>query len=141
MYLSRGAQCRELETRSQDILNKVLQDNSYFAHSENIAISCLADTKEEVARQGVNFLLEARNYIDFLQHHRQFKPPEINKEAESYIELIDWSTEQKTEPPLTMKLTREQLLKALEEPLILPSYPCHTQDVERVVPVVTESCI
>ena len=34
-----------------------------------------------------------------------------------------------------------RILSGLEESLELPSYPCHTKDVERLVSVVTESCL
>ena len=62
-------------------------------------------------------------------------------EAEFYWQLVDWDQEQKTEPPLTMKMDREEILRGLEQPIVLPNYPCHTQSVERTVPVVTESCL
>ena len=57
-----------------------------------------------------------------------------------YADLIDWELEQKTEPPLTMSMSEDILVSALERPLILASYPNHTQAVERTVPIVTESC-
>ena len=52
------------------------------------------------------------------------------------MELIDCDKEKMTEPPLT-----KQILSVLEEPLKLPSYPCHTKALELLVPVVTESCL
>ena len=55
--------------------------------------------------------------------------------------MINWSDEQKFEPPLTKNMHKDEILKGFEKPIILDSYPCHTQDMERVVPVVTESCI
>ena len=57
-----------------------------------------------------------------------------------YVDLVDWEVEQKTEPPLTMNLSDETIISALDNPLILKNYPNHTQAVERMVPVVTESC-
>ena len=45
---------RDLEPKSQAIVHKVLQDNSYFCHPENIVVSCLADPSEEVRRHGVH---------------------------------------------------------------------------------------
>jgi hypothetical protein len=61
-------------------------------------------------------------------------------QAKIYVDLVDWSVEQKTEPPLTMKLSEDVILSAFEKPLLLPSYPSHTQAVERTVPVVTAAC-
>ena len=60
--------------------------------------------------------------------------------ALNYFDMIDWESEPCTEPPLTMGLSEETILSALEKPLKLTSYPNHTQTVERTVPVVTESC-
>ena len=45
-----------------------------------------------------------------------------------------------SEPPLTMDLTEDTLLSAMAAPLILPSYPNHTQAVERYMPVVEMAC-
>ena len=68
-------------------------------------------------------------------------PPLINLEATSYDEIIDWAEAPKTEPPVTMHLSDLELLEAIGTPLHLPSFPCHTLDVERLVPVVTESAL
>ena len=51
---------RQLESNSQDIVQKVLQENSFFAHPENIVISFLSDTRDEVGQCGVLFILQAR---------------------------------------------------------------------------------
>ena len=58
-------------------------------------------------------------------------------EAKDYVDLINWDIEQKTEPPITMEFSRDEILKALEQPLKVPN---HTQAIERTVPVLTESC-
>ena len=55
--------------------------------------------------------------------------------------MVDWEKEQKTEPPLTMNLSDREILDIIEKPLELPHYPCHTQHVERVVPLVTEAAM
>ena len=53
---------------------------------------------------------------------------------------MDWDKVEKTEPPLTMDLNEESLLAVIAEPLKLPSYPNHTQGVERFMPVVEMAC-
>ena len=85
--------------------------------------------------------MKAREDFDQESHPRQFLPPKINLEAESYWHLVNWEQEQSTEPPLTMKMSKAEILRGLEEPIVLPNFPCHTQSVERTVPVVTESCL
>ena len=104
-------------------------------------MSCLADPSKEVRSNGVHYIIEARKNINPQHQPLQFLPPKINFAAKSYTDMIDWSKEQKTEPPLTIQMTENEILESLEKPLKLPSYPCHTQDVERLVPVVVESCI
>ena len=84
---------------------------------------------------------EAREQYDKIAHPRQFVPPRIRLEATSYHEMIDWTEAPKTEPPVTMHLTDLELLDVIGTPLHLPPYPCHTLDVERLVPVVTESAL
>ena len=54
--------------------------------------------------------------------------------------MIDW-TGPKTEPPLTMDLTELEILEIIKRPLVLPPFPCHTLDVKRLVPVVTETAL
>ena len=125
---------RDLEQKSQDIVHKVLQNNSYFCHPENIIVSCLADPSKEVRSHGVHYILEARKNINPQHQPCQFLPPKINFAAKSYTDMIDWSKEQKMEPPLTIQMTENEILESLEKLLKLPSYPCHTQDVERLVP-------
>ena len=109
---------RQLESNSQDIVQKVLQENSYFAHPENIVISLLSDTREEVRWCGDLFILEAREKLDHEEHPQQFLSP--------HEDMINWSDGQKIEPPLTKNMHKDEILKGFEQPIILDSYPCHT---------------
>ena len=69
---------RELCPASQEVVKKVLQDNSHFAHPENIIIGCLADHREEIRRKAILYILAARQNFDPESHPRQFIPPTIN---------------------------------------------------------------
>ena len=82
---------RQLESNSQDIVQRVLQENSYFAHPENIVISFLSDTRDEVRRCGVLFILEAREKFDPKEQPWQFLFPKINFDTLSYEDMINWS--------------------------------------------------
>ena len=75
---------------------------------------------------------------------RQFEVPEINIKAENYTELLYWeSNHQRTEPPITIATSKEDLFtcvrheKKLDEKLL--DFPCHTQSVERCIKLVTEA--
>ena len=51
---------RDLPKEDMEITHKVLQDNAHWAHSENITIAMLADTREEVRRKAVLRIMKAR---------------------------------------------------------------------------------
>ena len=121
---------RSLCAGDQEIVRRVMGDNAYFAHQENVAIACLSDSDEEIRRKGVKFILAARRDYDEEDDVRKFVAPEINFDLESV---------EKFEPPLTKELSEETILSALATPLILPSFPNNTQRVEQLVRVVTEA--
>ena len=54
--------------------------------------------------------------------------------------MVDWEGLERTEPPLTMDLSEDTLLSVMANPLHLPSYPNHTQGVERFMPVMEQAC-
>ena len=89
----------------------------------------------------VLYIIKPSEKFDKDSHPCKFLSPKINVGAESYWQLINWEQEHTTEPPLTMKMSEEEIWKGIEEPIILPKYPCHSQTVERMVPVITESCL
>ena len=89
-------------------------------------------------RRGVLFILEVREKFSPEEHPRQFLSPKINFDTLSYEDMINWSDEQMFEPPLTINMHKDEILKGFEQPIILDSYSCHTQGVEHVVPVMAE---
>ena len=72
---------RDLCQQSQETFKKVLQDNAYFAHPENLIIACLADHREVIRRKAVLYILAARRNFNIESHPRQFIPPTINFEV------------------------------------------------------------
>ena len=70
-------------------MQKLLQENSYFAHPENIVISFLSDTRDEVRRCGVLFILEAREKFNSEEHPWQFLSPKNNFDTLSYKYMIN----------------------------------------------------
>jgi hypothetical protein len=69
---------RDLCEDDQQIVQRVMQDNSHWAHPENVILSCLGDSREEVRRKGVLYVMKARREFDAESHPRQFFPPRIN---------------------------------------------------------------
>ena len=120
------------------IAQKVLQDNSYWAHTENIVIALLADEREELRRMGVLRIMKGRREFDVSNHPRKYNPPKVDFKAKNYFDMVDWNSEPCTEPPLTMEYSAEEIFECIGSPLTLPNYPNHTQAVERMVRVVCE---
>ena len=133
--LSRGLQHREDTETAQ----KVLQHNGFWAHGENVCIAMLADEREEIRRKAALWILRARREFSEESHPRQFVPPLVNFAATDYTELVDWDKIPCTEPPITMGMSEEEILAAIETPLHLDPYPNHTQQIEQMVKVVTDA--
>ena len=129
---------RSLPAEDQATVRRVMNDNSHFAHAENVSIACLSDPEEEIRRKGVQYILEARRQFKADQDVRKFIPPEVNFASERFCDLIDLESAEKWEPPVTTDLSEEVILSALAQPLILDAYPNNTQAVEQIVRVVTE---
>ena len=72
---------------------------------------------------------------------RMFHVPKLNFEATSYTDLISWQTVHITEPPITRHVDDKELdiLIQSKEKKQFPSFPGHTQAVERCVKLVTEA--
>ena len=51
------------DSNARNICYKVIDNNSYFAHGENILIGMLADEDEEVRRKAVNKVLHLKGLI------------------------------------------------------------------------------
>ena len=129
---------RSLPAEDQATVRRVMNDNSHFAHAENVSIACLSDPEEEVRRKGVQYILEARRQFKADEDVGKFIPREVNFASERFCNLIELETAEKWEPPVTKDLSEEVILSALAQPLILDAYPNNTQAVEQMVRVVTE---
>ena len=70
---------------------------------------------------------------------RKFVIPKIDFNAPDYPSLFDWKTTKFSEPPLTTSLSNDEIRGLIQNPLKLPSFPCHTQAVERGIRVITEA--
>ena len=76
---------RDLLPASKTTVERVLQDNSYWAHPENILIAMLGDDREVIRRRAVLLIRAAREKYDQTDHPRQFRPPVLNFAAEFYL--------------------------------------------------------
>ena len=115
---------------------------------KNVLIAMINDDNVTVRELEFRRILKARRESEETPKNSstilQFEVPESNINAEHYSELLHWERDhQRTEPPITMAISKEQLYacirdeKKLDEKLF--HFPCHTQAVERCIKLVTEA--
>ena len=122
-----------------NILFKVINRNSYYAHSENILISMLTDDNPNIRLLAVNKIVLCRQRPEILTP-RKFTVPNINVDATEYHLMIDedgWYESVMTEniPTSTLLTYTIDNIPIFKFPL----YPCHSQSVERHIRLVSET--
>ena len=137
---------RYLTQDLKNIVDPVIQRNSFFTHPENLLISMITDDRKHICELGIRRILKARHHLQSFstgQAVRQFQLPRLNFASEDYTEMIDWAIENVTEPPLTFNLSSQSLMECVKENSIpimeLENCPCHTQAVERCIKLVSEA--
>ena len=132
---------RYLSADLRSIIDKVILNNAYFAHPENIIMCMISDSNDAIRQEGFKKIKEARKLKQ--KGIRKFIIPPLNFNATSYNCLIDWKNTKVTEPPITMDISDEniEIYSASNNPpkLTFPKFPCHTQAVERHIKLVTDA--
>jgi hypothetical protein len=140
---------RYLPDAIRSYIDPVIQRNAFFAHPENILLAMMSDDRPHIRGLGCRRVLAARalkmDQNTDSDEIRVFKVPSLIFDAQEYYEIIDWQSEQRSEPPLTRNIDEGLLRSCAENPLSAPAinfpyFPCHTQAVERGVRLVTEAC-
>ena len=133
---------RYLETEIRKQVDAVIQRNAYFAHEENLLLTMLVDDRASIRQLALRRILAARKHRSQNCSIRLFKVPKVNFEAEQHIDLIDWQKTIRVEPPLTKKISEQDLMLYIANSdltyLSFPEFPCHSQAVERAVQLVSE---
>ena len=144
--------CKFLEAGTKEIVRPVIQRNAYFAHSENILLSMIVDDDPKLRKLAYCRIMKSRN-CENSDVRRIFKVPEIKWDADAYYDLIEWKTQyldaepgkfitHYTEPPLLSNFSENDLHHLVTEgkvPDEVYGLPCHNQNVERAIKLVTES--
>lgn len=129
-----------LSDHLRDIINRVIQNNSYFAHCENVLLSMLFDDRQGIRRYALEKILHIRdNTYDSTELREYVKPP-INFNCSNYTHMIDLNNDDLlSEPPFTRNIPYEHLQQYIDDednedpPLPEPQVPCHIQGTERYV--------
>ena len=74
---------------------------------------------------------------------RQLRVPNLNINANSYIDLIDWTDTNVPEPSFTASVTSNEIKEMIKSKTFsefkIPELPCHIQSVERYIKLVSEA--
>ena len=134
---------KKLPESVRKISEPVIQRNCYFGHHENILLSMIFDNKQAIRLLGWQRIKKARTSNSVRSSIRAFRLPEINFNAESYIDMVKWQDIVYTEPPLTTVFSDHQINQFCST-AALPDdkwteVPCDTQAVERHIKLVSEA--
>ena len=132
------------DEESKNIVLSVIQRNGFFAHPENILLAMVSDDSEIIRRLGWRRILKIRESAQSNELVRAFRVPPINFQSNLYYEMIDWSKNVITEPPLFKNIPLQDIKEMAStgrsfEFGPLQKLPCHTQAVERHVKIITEA--
>ena len=117
----------------------VIKRNSYWAHEENVLLAMLADGNEENRKTAVDTIKSIRQHPGTSKTQiREFRSPNITESCQTLKDLLPPVDQCKFEPPMTTKLSNEDLDSFLQHPYEI-NIPCHSQGVERCVKLVTEA--
>ena len=140
-----------------DSVKTTLQTNGFNAHIENMLVCMSMDTNKQVQKKAIDVIKRRREVGESeeikskrlvkhakeekkvttkcpLSDIRKFKVPQLNWDAQSYHELIDFNVDETdfSSPPIFANYTLDQIEKnQFDEDFF--KIPCHSQAVERAV--------
>lgn len=125
----------------REIVNKVVQNNGYFAHPENVLLTMFFDDRKSVRERCIKKILHFRNNLWDPSTLRAYEKPKINFDCSDYVDMIDLDDDSiLSEPPFTTNIPYEHLLEYIEfddPPLSDLGIPSHIQGTERFVQLLT----
>ena len=127
------------DQRIIDIVKRIISNNSYSLHSENLLCAMLNDERPSIRFKAAQRIIECRSIDE--RTVRKFEKPVINFDAEEYFDLINnegtW-----LESVLTKHISSSCFTDYINNivPVIsFPPYPSHTQSVERHIRLVSQT--
>ena len=113
---------------------KYFRINAYNAHPESVLLSGICHPFRSTRMKCAEIIIKARRRARRSDEVRPFKVPELNFEAESFLEMVDLSKADVTPPPLLKNYSDNELeLAALDGSIELPEIYCHSIHNERAV--------
>ena len=136
-YIAQLVKNAIIDVKYKELMEQVLKQNSYFANPENILLAMISDERKQVRTTAIQRILKSRFTSESNRHFKLSTT--LNLGAIDYCELINWDIEEVHSPPLLNDYSNEDILKANDTPLSIPKYPCHSQNMERIVGAVTKA--
>lgn len=101
---------RQLPLDVQLTIRPAIEGNAFFFHPENILLSMITDTDDEIRRTGYQRILQIRENHPLTL--RSFYMPRNTIEfcSESYDKMIDWTGIRVTEPPCLQFIDQKTLV-------------------------------
>ena len=124
-----------------EVVHDVLRNNCYSIHPENVVTCMVMDGDEKVNQEGLKIIKAIRKKKAPIRVRRFAKPKEINFEAKSYVDIVDfanYSPKNFASPPLLNGLSLDDI-RDKKFPKDLCKIPCHSQHVERYVYLTTQA--
>lgn len=132
---------RYLPRNLLNIVDGVIQNNSYYAHPENILLTMLFDDRKAIRDRAIKKILYYREKILDPTKLRVYKKYNINFNASDYTDMIDLNDNNLlSEPAFTRNIPYDHLVEFLDydEPTLDdPNIPMHIQGTERYVQLLT----
>ena len=143
---------RQQDPKVQTATKAYLPAQAWWAHPEPLLVALLASPVQADREFGIKQVRHIRS-ISCPTHEltpeqlgsvglREYTVPKtVNLQATSLQDLIDWTSEELSEPVFTAKLSVKQLESLKHAPLVIPKYSIHTQSCERAVQMVTNAAM
>ena len=134
---------RQQDPLVQEAVSPYIKSEAWWAHPEPILVSLLCSSDPTERNFAVSQIRKSREGNKPRRGKKKIRerkvPVTFNTEATSLMEMIDWDSENVTEPVFTSSLSLEELDKIRDSPMNEPDYPLHSQSCERAVKQVTEA--
>ena len=137
------SKCQRLPSQVRKNEIPVIQRNAFGAHHESILVAMESGTNLNHNELAWRRILRSREQSVSDGRIRQLRVPKLNINANSYINLIDWTDTTISEPSFTYSVTTNEIKKMIDSKVFsefkIPEFPCHIQSVERHIKLVTEA--
>ena len=129
-----------INTQPEDVRRtalKVVQNNIYYGHPENILASMLEDSEEATRKEAVERILSLRKKgtinprSKYARGIRFYKLPSLQFSALHYTRMIQWKKKILSGPPVSRELSDEAISSAIAQPLNFPKFLVYTESAER----------